>query len=157
MIRALNKKECELILEQNYIGHLGYTYLDRPFVVPITYFFKDDKIICYSGDGHKIDALRKHNLVALEVSVIHSVNDWQSVLVHGAYNEVKGSSAKALLHEFSLGVKDIIMRKELRDLDFISEFSAKIDSDKMPIVFTITIEGLTGKMRKHLKVKTKTE
>lgn len=39
------------------------------------------------------------------------------------------------------------MRKELRDLDFISEFSAKIESDETPIVFVIEIEELTGKLR----------
>lgn len=148
MIRSLNKKECELLLEQNYIGQLGYTYLEQPYVVPITYFFSNNKIICYSGEGHKINALRKHNLVALQVSLINTVNNWQSVLVHGTYQELLGSNAKALLHEFSLGVKAIIMKKELRDLDFISEFSAKIDSDKMPVVFTIKISSLTGKMRR---------
>lgn len=149
MIKPLKKKECELVLEQNYIGHLAYTYLNKPFVVPITYFFKDDRIICYSGEGHKINALRKHNLVALEVSDINSVSNWQSVVAHGNYEELQGSNAKALLHEFSLGVKDVIMRKELRDLDYISEFSAKISSNDIHIVFVINIEEMTGKMRRN--------
>ncbi|MBO6881313.1 MULTISPECIES: pyridoxamine 5'-phosphate oxidase family protein [Winogradskyella] len=149
MIKSLNQEECKLILHQNYIGHLAYIYQNKPFVLPITYFHKGDKIICYSGDGHKIHALRQHNAVALEVSEIKSVTNWQSVVVHGLYQELEGSSAKALLHEFSLGVKDVIMRKELRDLDFINEFSAKIDSDDIPIVFVINIEEMTGKMRRN--------
>ena len=149
MTKSLKQEECELILNQNYIGHLAYIDLNKPFVVPITYFYKDDRIICYSGEGHKINALRKQNAVVLEVSEITSVNNWQSVLVHGTYEELKSSSAKALLHEFSLGVKDVIMRIELRDLDYISDFSAKINSDAIPIVFVINIEELTGKMRRN--------
>lgn len=149
MIKSLKQKECELILSQNYIGHLGYIYQNKPFVIPITYFYKDGKIICYSGEGHKINALRKHNAVTLEVSEVTTSNHWQSVVVHGNYLELKGSSAKALLHEFSLGVKDIIIRKELRDLDFISEFSARINSNDVPIVFVIDIEEITGKMRRN--------
>lgn len=149
MIKSLMKKECELLLGQNYIGHLAYIHQNKPFVVPVTYLFSDDRIICYSDKGHKINALRKHNSVALEVSVINSVSNWQSVVVQGKYEEFLGSRARALLHEFSLGVKDIIMRKELRDLDFISEFSAKIDPDNIPIVFVINIEEMTGKMRRN--------
>lgn len=92
--------------------------------------------------------MRKHNAVAIEVSEITSVYNWQSVLVHDDYEELEGSTAKALLHEFSLGIKDVVLRKEFRDLDYISEFSTKIDSDDMPIVFVNNIEEVTGKMRR---------
>ena len=70
-----------------------------------------------------------------------------SVLVQGIFNELEGSVAKAQLHEFSLGVKDLILKKEQRKLDFISEFSSKIYNDDLPIVFTIKIEEITGKIR----------
>ena len=149
MIKSLKEKECKRILSQNYIGHLGYIYQDKPFVIPITYFYKENQIICYSGEGHKIQALRKQSNVALEVSEIESSNHWQSAIVHGFYQELEGSNAKAQLHEFSLGVKDVIMRKELRDLDFISEFSARINTNDLPIVFVININEVTGKMRRN--------
>ncbi|EPR72886.1 hypothetical protein ADIWIN_2209 [Winogradskyella psychrotolerans RS-3] len=147
MIKSLKKEECQLILSQNYIGHLAYIYQNKPFVVPITYFYSDNRIICYSGDGHKINAMRQHNKVAIEVDEITSITNWRSVVAHGQFIELERSSAKAMLHEFSLGVKDVIMRKELRDLDFISEFSAKIDSEEIPTIFIINIEELTGKLR----------
>lgn len=148
MIKNLNDADCKLLLKQNYIGHLGYIYKDRPYVIPITYFFNDNRIICYSGEGHKIDAMRKHAPITLEVSDITSVNNWMSVAVHGSYEEFEGSEAKALLHDFSLGIKDIILNKELRDLNFISEFSAKIAKNDIPIVFVINIEDLKGKIRR---------
>ncbi|WP_456437112.1 pyridoxamine 5'-phosphate oxidase family protein [Psychroserpens sp.] len=148
MIRNLNKEDCELILKQNYIGHLGYIYRERPYVIPITYFFKDNRVICYSGEGHKIVAMRKHTPISLEVSDITSVDEWKSIAVHGSYEEFEGSYAKALLHDFSLGIKDIILNKEHRDLNFISEFSAKIAKNDLPIVFVLNIEEITGKMRR---------
>ena len=150
MIQTLDDKEKTLLLSSNYVGSLGYLYKNRPFVVPITYFYNEEEnnIICYSAKGQKINALRKNNLVSLCVTDIDSVNDWKSVLVHGTFEEHTESTAKALLHQFSLGVKDIILRKELRDLDFISQFSSKIHKDEIPIIFTINIEEITGKMRK---------
>lgn len=150
MIKTLDDKKKMLLLSSNYIGSLGYIFQNRTFIVPITYFYNEEQnnIIGYSVVGHKINSLRKNNSISLLVTDIDSVNDWKSVLVLGTYNEVEGSTAKALLHQFSLGVKDLILRKELRDLDFISQFSSKIYTDDIPIVFTISIEEITGRMRK---------
>ncbi|WP_299336410.1 pyridoxamine 5'-phosphate oxidase family protein [uncultured Psychroserpens sp.] len=151
MIRTLKHKECIHILTNNYIGHLAYTYMNKPFVVPVTYFFdeKINAIIGYSAEGHKVKAMRKKPSVCMEVSEIDSVNVWDSVLIHGQYEELEGSNAKAHLHDFSLGVKDLIIRKEHRKLDFISQFSSKIFKDDFPIIFLIKIEEITGKMRRH--------
>ena len=150
MIKTLDDKEKILLLSTNYIGSLGYIFQNKSFVVPITYFYNEEKnnIIGYSAMGHKVKAMRKNNAVSLSVTDIDSVNDWKSVLVQGVYKEEEGSTAKALLHQFSLGVKDLILRKELRDLDFISQFSSKIYKDDIPIVFTISVDEITGRMRK---------
>ena len=147
----LDDQEIRFILENNYIGHLGYIYLNKPYVVPITYYFdkEENSIICYSGEGHKINAMRKQNAVSLLVEEIESIGNWESVLVHGVFEEHIGSDAKAYLHKFSLGVKNIIMEKEHKKVDFISEFSSKIFNENVPTVFIIKIEGLTGKKRLH--------
>lgn len=151
MIKTLNNKEQLLLLSTNYIGNLGYIHQNKPFIVPITYFYNEEKnnILGYSANGHKISALRKNNSVSLSVTDIDSVNDWKSVLVQGTFKEQLGSSAKSLLHQFSLGVKDLILRKELRDLDFISQFSSKIYKDDLPVIFSIEIDEITGRMRKY--------
>ncbi|NER16840.1 flavin mononucleotide-binding protein [Spongiivirga citrea] len=150
MIKSLETTEKQFVLSSNYIGNLGYIYHGQPFVVPITYFYNKEQnnIICYSGNGHKINALRKNNAMALSVSNIDSVNDWKSVLVLGFYKEHSASTAKSLLHEFSLGVKDLILKKEFRDLDFINQFSSKIYDDDMPVIFTIEIDEIIGRKRK---------
>lgn len=151
MIRTLNKKESTKLLESNYIGYLSYIYKDQPYMAPITYFFdkKNNVIIGYSAEGHKINAMRKNNNVSLGVSDIESVNSWKSVLVQGKFSELKGSTAKAQLHIFSLGVKDLIINKEHRKLDFISEFSSKIYKDDLPVVFQIQVEEITGRLRQN--------
>ncbi len=151
MIRTLNETERLKLLESNYIGNLSYIYRNRPYIAPITYFFnkKENLIVGYSTEGHKVNAMRKHNNVCLSVSNIDSVNSWKSVLAQGVFIEISGSEAKAKLHEFSLGVKDLIIKKEHRELDFISQFSSKISTDDLPVVFIIRIEEVTGKMRQN--------
>ncbi|PTX62275.1 hypothetical protein C8N46_103375 [Kordia periserrulae] len=150
MIKVLNPAERQKILAENYIGHLAYIYQNRPFIAPITYYFDKERniIIGYSAEGHKIKAMRKVNNVAMEVAEIDSVNHWNTIVVHGEYEELEGSTAKAYLHDFSLGVKDLIIRKEQRKLDFINEFSSKIYKDDFPVIFLIRIDEITGRMRR---------
>jgi nitroimidazol reductase NimA-like FMN-containing flavoprotein (pyridoxamine 5'-phosphate oxidase superfamily) len=151
MIRTLKEKERINVLENNYICNLSYIYQNRPFIAPITYFFDkaNHVIIGYSAEGHKVNAMRKNNNVSLGVSNVNSVNSWESILVQGTFVELSGSDAKAQLHTFSLGVKDLIINKEHRKLDFISEFSSKIYKDDLPVVFLINIVEITGKMRRN--------
>lgn len=140
-----------MVLERNYIGHLAYLYYHQPFIAPITYFYDASNhwILAYSGEGHKIMAMRKNSDVALQVDEVTSVNQWKSILVHGKFEELKGSYAKAQLHSFSLGVKELILRKEHKDVDFISEFSSKIYKGEVPVVYVIKIDTINGKLRDH--------
>lgn len=151
MFTNLKKEECIEILSNNYIGHLGYVYKNSPFVIPITYFFdkKHITVIGYSGEGHKTNALRINNAVALEIVEIQSINNWKSILVHGTFEELEGPDAKYYLHEFSNHVKNLIEKKEKRDLDFIPQFSGKTHPEATPIVYRINIQEITGKERKH--------
>jgi nitroimidazol reductase NimA-like FMN-containing flavoprotein (pyridoxamine 5'-phosphate oxidase superfamily) len=152
MILKLGKSKCRSLLSNNYIGHLAYIYKNRPFVLPITYFYDDstNALIGYSGNGHKINALRIDNGVSVEVAEIDSIDTWKSVLVEGTFYEFEGSTAKISLHKFCEGVKETIRKKEGRDLKFLSEFSSKIFKEGPPIVFKIKIEELTGRERQSV-------
>ncbi|HLV38525.1 pyridoxamine 5'-phosphate oxidase family protein [Xanthomarina sp.] len=149
MITDLDQRECQFILENNYIGHLGYISENKPYVVPITYFFdkKENHIICYSAEGHKIQAMRKNKKVSLQVADVHSINQWKSVLIHGNFELYFGNEARAYLHVFSLGVKNVITDTEYQKVNFISEFSSKIDTNETAFIFLIKIESLVGKKR----------
>ena len=149
MILKLGKSKCRILLSKNYIGHMAYIYKNRPYVIPITYYYDDstNALLGYSGKGHKVNALRINNGVSVEVAEIDSVNNWKSVAVQGTYHEFEGSTAKIYLHKFSEGVKEIIKNTEGKDLKYLSEFSSKIYKEGPPIVFKINIEELTGRER----------
>jgi len=150
MILKLGKSKCRTLLSNNYIGHLAYIYKNSPFVIPITYYYdgSTNTLLGYSGNGHKINALRIANGVSVEISEIDSVNTWRSVLVQGNFFEFEGSTAKINLHKFTEGVKEIIRIKEGINLKYLSEFSSKIYKEGPPIVFKIDVEELTGRERK---------
>tara|TARA_R110002050_G_scaffold255741_2_gene394538 strand:- start:23808 stop:24305 length:498 start_codon:yes stop_codon:yes gene_type:complete len=145
----LTTSESIRLLRNNYTGHLGYISQQQPYVLPITYYYdKDDhSLISYSADGHKIEAMRKNAAVTLLVEEIKSSNNWQSVMAHGTYEELKGADAKFKLHQFTEGVKGLILSKENRETEFISEFSGKLYSRGIPTVYRIKILEITGKRK----------
>tara|TARA_R110002049_G_scaffold75747_1_gene194724 strand:- start:833 stop:1114 length:282 start_codon:yes stop_codon:yes gene_type:complete len=93
--------------------------------------------------------MQQNKQVSLEVAEINSFKDWTSVLAHGVYEELTGIDAKSKLHEFADGIKNIILKKEERNLHFIGEFSSKINKEEIPLVFKITLNEITGKIRNH--------
>lgn len=117
MIIDLESIECLEILNANYFGHLAYISENRPFVTPITYFYdaEEKSILSYSGNGHKIDAMRKYNHVSIQVENVQSIQEWSSVQVHGTFEELKGSTAKKYLHKFAQGVQDTIENSKGKD------------------------------------------
>ena len=150
MYITLEEKDNISVLKNDYLGHLSYIYQNRPFVVPITYFYDAARniIICYSGEGHKMNAMRKNNQVAFSVVDVDGLTKWKSVMAHGQFEQLFGSDAKSFLHDFSLGIKELVERKELKELSFISEFSSKAVNENIPMIFIIKIDEITGKMRK---------
>jgi len=146
MINNLNTSEKAIILHTNYIGDLGYLNHNELSIAPITYFYNEDEnnITCHLSNMHKIKALRENNNVSLCVSAINSINDWQSVLVHGTFKEHTGSGAKSILHNMYLGVQKLMRNKNESQLDFINQFSSKVNDNDIPIIFTIEIDAITG-------------
>lgn len=148
MIENIAKQDCLQFLANHYVGYLGYLQDSKPYVVPITYFFDgNNTIVGYTNRGQKISAMRQNKAVSLLVSDTVSVYNWKSVLAQGDFNELSGIAAKQSLHQFSEGIKTLILKKEERNLHCISEFSAKIFKEELPIVFTIVVNYITGKRR----------
>jgi len=149
MIKKLETKECIELLNNNYIGHLAFISHKEPYVLPITYYYNQENntIIAYSSEGHKVEAMRKNDMVSLEVEEIKSVNNWRSVHLHGTFEELQGIDAKYLLHKFTQNVKKKITQKEGSHPKFIGEFSSKLSEQGIPIVYRININEITGKYR----------
>lgn len=149
MIENLDITDCLSILGSNHIGRLGYVFGQSPFILPITYYHDPEEkcIISYSSEGHKIDAMRRYDIVALQVDEIKGIHDWKSVMVQGRYDELASSDAKLYLRRFADGVNKIISKNNQQTPQFIKEFSNKLDQKGLPIVYRIVISDIFGKYR----------
>ena len=149
MIDKLETSECFKILTSNYIGRLAYIFGNSPYVVPVTYFYdaEEKSILSYSAIGHKIEAMRKHEDVAFQVDDIHSIQKWSSILVHGRFEELEGSTAKKYLHKFAEGVQNTIVTTNGVKPKFIQDFTSRLQKATIPIIYRIHISHITSKFR----------
>ncbi|CAM3538415.1 pyridoxamine 5'-phosphate oxidase family protein [Zobellia roscoffensis] len=148
-VKVMKQDDCIQFLGNYCIGHLAYVSGKSPHIVPVTYFYdKENKcLISYSAEGHKIESMRRYSQVALQVEDIHEFHDWRSVMVNGKFEELKGATAKKYLHTFANGVQDLLNRTEENKVDFIKDFSSKMESETAPVVYCIHISDIVGKYR----------
>ena len=103
MIGLLSEAEIDAILARHRIGRLGCTANDRPYVVPINYFYDGTSIFAYSAPGRKVEVMREQPLVAFQVDEIESESSWRSVMVEGVYQELCGRERDAAVTQLANG------------------------------------------------------
>jgi nitroimidazol reductase NimA-like FMN-containing flavoprotein (pyridoxamine 5'-phosphate oxidase superfamily) len=94
MADLLGEAEIEKVLEEERIGRIGCSLDGEAYVVPMTYAYERGSVYCHSLDGKKIEIMRKNPRVCFEVDRTHGPRHWESVIAHGAYEELTGEEAE---------------------------------------------------------------
>ncbi len=145
-METLSQSACLEFLASKYIGRVGYFSLGFPEIVPITYCFdlRQEAIISYSAEGHKINCMRENPYVSFLVDNLEELGYWKSVIVHAIFQESNRSDAKNMLHAFTRGVKEIIHNSEYKDAVYLNEFSSKIENSQESIIYRLKILEVKG-------------
>jgi hypothetical protein len=62
--------EIEEILQKGQVCHLGLSYNDQPYVVPMNYGYRDGYLYLHSAsEGQKVDMARKNPKICFEVDI----------------------------------------------------------------------------------------
>ncbi|HWA82716.1 MAG TPA: pyridoxamine 5'-phosphate oxidase family protein [Fimbriimonadaceae bacterium] len=93
MIGELSKSEIEGVLHGNVVGRIGCHANGKTYVVPVTYAYDGDRVICHSAEGRKIKMMRDNPEVCFEVEQIQDLANWRSVIAWGRFEELHGSEA----------------------------------------------------------------
>lgn len=97
MLGMLTKQQIERVLLEQVVGRIGYCYDGQVFIVPVTYAYDGERVICHSADGHKIHAMRQKPNVCFEVEDVKNLSVWQSVVARGEFCELAGREAAEAL------------------------------------------------------------
>jgi nitroimidazol reductase NimA-like FMN-containing flavoprotein (pyridoxamine 5'-phosphate oxidase superfamily) len=84
LMEELDTHECEKLLDEGLVAHLATVAEGEPYVTPLSYVYMDGALYFRSGPGRRLDALRRHPRVCVEVSRFDTdTGDWESVLAWG--------------------------------------------------------------------------
>jgi nitroimidazol reductase NimA-like FMN-containing flavoprotein (pyridoxamine 5'-phosphate oxidase superfamily) len=97
MINRLDDAHIDMVLHTQHIGRLACCRSGQPYVVPITYVYRDGYVYGHTNEGEKISIMRENPLVCFEVDQIQDMLRWRSVIAKGEFEELTGAAAAAAL------------------------------------------------------------
>jgi nitroimidazol reductase NimA-like FMN-containing flavoprotein (pyridoxamine 5'-phosphate oxidase superfamily) len=136
MTKILSEVEARRVISAGKIGHLGCIVKGEPYVVPVNYLLEDGSIYSHSLPGQKIQALRTHPRVCLQVEQIHDDFHWRSAIAFGSFEEIHDELERALA-----------LRKLLERFPRLTPVESRVVQDAAPlevIVFRIRVDRVTG-------------
>ena len=98
MIGELDQAEIDYLLRSEVIGRIGCYANGKVYIVPVAYVYDGKNIYGHTDEGLKARMMRAEPQVCFEVDHVKNLANWQTVIVQGTFEELKGEDAdKALL------------------------------------------------------------
>lgn len=135
--KVLTPEECKAALTNEKYGRLGLCLSDRPYVIPMSYVFLDNKIYLHSrGNGKKVEYVTGNPNVCFQVDSLKD-NRWTSIIAYGTASLSDDIETKMKMFAAFMG-------KEMKGHGG-KQFKRE-DLEKMPMtIWEIRIEELTGR------------
>lgn len=81
---TITTEEALAVLQDAPVAHLGVVIDGNPYVTPMSFIVEGDRILFRTLPGRKLEGLRSHPAVCIEVSRYNdTTGDWVSVIVKG--------------------------------------------------------------------------
>ena len=136
MNKILIDAEATEVIKTGKVGRLGCIDKDEPYVVPINYVLDEGSIYSHSLPGRKIDAMRAHPRVCLQVDQIVDDFHWRSAIAFGNFEEMDRP-----------GERRAILGKILARFPKLTPVESRIVEDAAApdsVVFRIVVDRITG-------------
>lgn len=144
MLGDLNKREIIDLLERQVIGRLGCHADDETYVVPVNFIFRNNAIYAHTGNGKKLEMMRKNPKVCFQVDEIQDTFRWKSVIVWGTFEELTGEERQQAMQGIIHRIMPLTDSKGQHSSHGIAD--EKYDS---LVVFKIPLVEGTGRFESH--------
>ncbi|MDR3691861.1 MAG: pyridoxamine 5'-phosphate oxidase family protein [Fimbriimonas sp.] len=94
MLGNLDPTQIEEVLHGEALGRIGCHAGGRTYVVPVTYAYDGERVICHSGRGDMLRMMHTNATVCFEVEHVQSLADWKCVVADGRFEELEGDDAE---------------------------------------------------------------
>lgn len=149
MLGELNETQINNILLSQAIGRLGCISDKHPYIVPLTYVYDGKDIYGQTHEGLKLDMMRKNPNICFQVDLIINMANWQSVIVTGTFQELKGKEAEKAREYLYNAVLPLMTSSTIHTHEH--NVSGKVDDSSRvkPVMYKIKIKKKTGRFEKQ--------
>ncbi len=150
MLGELNELQIDHLLLSQFVGRIGCTDGKNPYIVPVTYVYDGGYIIGQTKEGLKLDIMRKNPNVCFEVDAMTNMANWQSALLTGTFEELKGEEANAARKYMFNHMWPLLTSSTIHAHEHEVSISAVDDMNRVkPIMYRIRINEKTGRFEKQ--------
>ena len=150
MLGELNELQTDHLLLSQFVGRIGCTDGEKPYIVPVTYVFDGEYIIGQTKEGLKLDIMRKHPTVCFEVDSLTNMANWQSAIVSGTFEELKGKEADTAREYMFNHMWPLLTSSTIHAHEHEVSLGSVDDTNRVkPIMYRIRVHEKTGRFEKH--------
>lgn len=144
MLGTLNKRDIIDLLERQPIGRLGCHADDETYVVPVNYVYRNNAIYGQTGNGKKLEMMRKNPKVCFQVDEISDTFRWKSVVLWGTFQELTGQERQQAMQGIIHRIMPLADSGARRPSHAIPD-----DQQNNIVVFKIVVTEGTGRFESH--------
>jgi uncharacterized protein len=150
MLGNLNENQVEELLKSQLIGRIGCHSNNVTYVVPVNYFYDGTFIYAHSANEMKIKMMRANPEICFEVDAIQSIINWQSAILWGKFEEIKGIHEKEqIMQKLIDRMAPFLTSDESHPSHGITANASDVGDVVELILYKIIITKKTGRFEKH--------
>ncbi len=149
MLGELNEIQIRNILLSHTVGRIGCINGNKPYIVPVTYIYEENYIYSQTNEGLKLDMMRQHKEVCFQVDMIIDMANWQSVMIEGEFEELRGQPAIAARDNLYNRIFPLLTSATIHPHEH--EVTGEPDNSNRvkPVMYRIKIKKMTGRFEKQ--------
>ena len=149
MLGALNKLQIDFLLRREMVGRIGCSAGGMTYVVPITYVYDGENILAHTREGLKIEMMRENPIVCFEVDHVENMANWQSVIIQGQFEALKGKAAEDAVQLLVNRLHPLVNSETMVPRHALEPRKTPVPHDVQVVVFRIAIKDVSGKFEKQ--------
>jgi uncharacterized protein len=149
MQSELDYQQIQNLLSIQNLGRLACVDGEMPYIIPISYTYDGKFIYGQTNLGKKLSLLRRNANVCFEVDQMLDMRNWQSVIVHGIFEELHGKANEEAREIFNDREYPIVTPSKVHGHEHAVDTLLTDDSRIKKIMFRIQIVKITGRSEKE--------
>ncbi len=149
MLGKLEPAQVEQVLSSGVVGRIGCQADGRVYVVPITYAYVDGAIYGHSGEGLKLQMMRKNPRVCFEVDQMDNLANWRSVIAWGRFEQLEGAAAMDGMRRLMERFAPLMTSETSTPTHGMREVHRADTAGHPAFVYRIVLEEKTGRFEKR--------